>query len=81
MDEIELSDHQNLVTNYGADFELDSTRSLNVKRVPESVWRHARVNAHMSGATFRNFIIYLMATSKPIRPLPLDSNYHASEVQ
>lgn len=72
---------QQATTHSPARFSATPTRSLNVKRVPESVWRHARVNAHMSGATFRDFIIFLMATSKPVRPIPLDSNSDAAENQ
>ena len=38
-----------------------STRDLHVKGVPENVWRRARVNATLSGMTFKEFIIATLA--------------------
>jgi hypothetical protein len=41
-------------------------RNVNIRKVPESVWTRARVNAAKSRLAFSHYIIKLLASSEPI---------------
>ena len=43
----------------------NGTRVLNIKAVPESIWRRARCNAARSGLKFRDYVIRLLAACQP----------------
>jgi len=45
----------------------NGTRVLNIKAVPESVWRRARCNATRSGLSFKDYVIRLLGTCQPIQ--------------
>ena len=41
-------------------------RSVNIRRVPMDIWRHARLNALMSQMPFRDYCIRLLASGTAI---------------
>ncbi len=45
----------------------NGTRVLNVKAIPESVWRRARCNATRSGLSFKEYVIRLLGSCQPIQ--------------
>ena len=44
----------------------EKTRDLHVKGVPEQIWKRARCNATNSSMSFKDYMIALLAMSKPI---------------
>jgi len=51
---------------------LDKTRSVHVRGIPATVWRHARSNALLSGLPFKAYVTRLLAQSTPFAEGPRD---------